>query len=230
MAMFCGAVLIAAVISIAALSSPAYAASNAYRYPPYSPGYSSPNNTCIGGSAGFAQYCAAHSNTDGVGRVYVKSALNGWVIAKVEHNLNPPQSNPSITVTTPNYVNIIYTNAAKGKFYLDDDSGSADARLRVGGWTTVLRQADQTWIKDKNFYKEYNGYDLATGEYTIPYTNFKTDLNKNNNPGKYGVGTFIQAMVYGDEESARGTIDAWTTTKSYKVDSEVLSVECALCP
>jgi len=226
-AIFCGAILVGAAISIAALSTPAYAAQNAYRYPPYSPGKSVPNNTCE--DMLYWDRCAAHSNSNGQARVYVFSVYNGWIISQVEHNLNPPQSNPSITVTTPNFVDVKYTNSARGKFYVADSNNNAFAILRVGGWTTVLRQADQTWIKDKVFYTEYSGLNLADGEYVIPYTNFKTTLSKNNNPGKYGVGTYFEARVYGDYGSvSTGKIDAWNYPR--ELYSDRLAVECALCP
>jgi hypothetical protein len=227
----CGSILVGAAISMAALSVPADAAQNAYRYPPYAPGYSFPNQTCNSGL--YHQVCAVRSDSTGQARLYSKSASNNWVGAKIEHNLNPPQSNPSITITTPNYVAVKFTNSASGKFYLNDGGGNALALLKVGGWTTVLRQADQTWIKDTNFFVEYNGLSLADGEYVIPYTNFNKSLNKNNNPGKYGVGTYFEARTYGSTAPnvvAIGTLDAYTDSKAYKVTSARLAVECSACP
>lgn len=231
-AILCAAILVGAAISIAALSTPADAARNAYRYPPYAIGKSTPNQTCSNGI--YHQICAVRSDNTGQARLYSKSAANSWRVATIEHNNNPPQSNPSITVTTPNYVDVKYTNSARGKFYVSDTNNYANAILRVGGWTTLLRQADQVWIKDGSaFYVEYNGLNLADGEYVIPYTNFKVTKAKNNNPGQYGVGTYFEVRTYGSAPPniiSIGIMDAYTSSKSYTLYSDRLAVECASCP
>lgn len=227
MALFSSAVLVSAVLSMAALSSQAYAAQNAYRYPPYSPGYSNPNNTCV--DTLYADYCASRNDSTGLARVFSDSANNSWVIATVEHNVNPPQSNPSITVTTPNFVEVKFKNTAHGKFYLSSNGG-AQAILKVGLWTTVFRQADQTWIKDQFYAQEYSAASLPNGEYTIPWTVYQKTLWKNNNPGKYGVGTHFSAWTYGSHTPivSFGKIDAWNSPR--ELQSSPLAVECSACP
>jgi hypothetical protein len=231
MAIFCGAVLVCAVISIAAVSIPADAARNAYRYPPYGTGTSSPNQTCTSGT--YYQLCAVRDDSTGKARIYSKSASNSWRVAIVEHNNYPLNSNPSLTLTSSNYYDIVWTNGAKGKFHIADNNNYASAILRVGGWSTYLRQLDQVWLKDKAFYTEYNGLYLSDGEYVIPYTNHKKTWAKNNNPGVYGITAFAEARTYGSAPPniiAIGTVDAYTDTKGYLIDSEVLSLECAYCP
>jgi hypothetical protein len=226
-AIFCGAILIGAVISIAALSTEAEAARNAYRYPPYAIGKSIPNQTCEQGT--YYKRCAVRSDNTGQARIYSNSANNNWIGASAEHNILV--SNPSITVTTPNFVVVKYTNSAHGKFYLAS-FGGAQAVLKVGLWTTVLRQADQVWIKDTFYAKEYSATSLANGEYIIPYTNFVKTLNKNNNPGTYGIQTYFEVRTYGASipVAAIGTLDAYTSSKSYTLYSDRLAVECSACP
>lgn len=212
---------------MAGLSAPADAAKNAYRYPPYALGKSYPNQTCTSGS--YHQLCAVRSDNTGQARLYSKSAASSWVIGTVEHNILV--SNPSITVTTPNYVNVKYTNSAHGKFYIASWGGGL-AILKVGLWTTLLRQADQVWIKDTFYAKEYSAANFANGEYIIPNSAFSKTLSKSNNPGKYGIQSYFEVRTYGASvpNAAIGTLDAYTSSKSYTLYADRLAVECSACP
>jgi len=216
---FSVAILVGALMSVVELSKPAYAGQFVYRVPPYSDGWSNPSNTCV--NTLYANYCAA-ANTGGLARAYVLNANTFYVYARAEHNVNPPQSNPHVTVTTPNYVNVEYDSLMHGKFKISNQLHATNARMQLGGWATIFRAADQTWIKDRSFYIEYNTDVQGNGVYTIPSTNVYTLLSKTQ--GQYGIGSYFWGIAIGDH-TVGGLVDAYTTSSGYAMYSDQLSMQ-----
>lgn len=217
-ALLLSAVLVGTLV-LSGIQSPANGADFKWREPPYSNLWSNPWQGCV--EIGLnTKYCARANSADGTARLFIRSPNNlALDFVQARHNVDPPVWQPFININQ--YRNLYFNSLMDGKFAIDRQGFGyqTTAEMRYGGWTTIYRTADATWVKDYYFYVAED----AEGEHNIDNTN--VIFIKGKFAGKYGMGSLFDGVAGGDGTGLVGIVKAWDTSLGYGFRSWMLAIE-----